>query len=104
MSKASKERLEQAQARVTANWERFKDRFVGKTDQELRDLAKNYFETESDRGLISDGIYIANRPISRGGCFQTQVCMVTTHADLTAYFFAIEEELRVRGVGGVYDN
>ena len=104
MTKVSKERREEAQARITANWERFKDRFVGKSDQELRDLAKNYFKTEGDRGLIDDGIYTNCVGTYRGGAVQRSVFMVTTHADLTAYFFAVEEELKVRGVGGVYDN
>ena len=89
---------EAAAARVAANWERFKDRFVGKTDQELRDIADNYFKTAHDPEMLADGIYESNRSFYRNGCYQTQVCLVTNQADLTAYAFAVEEELLKRGL------
>lgn len=66
---------------IAANYESYKHKFVGKTDQELREWAKAGFDRTTDINLSKF----------------TKTMMVNIA-------FAIEEELRVRGVGGVYDN
>lgn len=67
--------------RIASNYELYKHKFVGKTDQELREWAKAGFDRTTDINLSE--------------FTKTMVLNIA---------FAIEEELRARGVGGVYDN
>jgi len=65
---------------IAANYEFYKHKFVGKTDQELREWAKAGFDGTTDINLSEF----------------TKTMMVNIA-------FAIEEELNKRGVAGVYD-
>lgn len=67
--------------RTAANYEFYKKKFEGRTDQELREWAIAGFDRTTDIHLSEF----------------TKTMMVNIA-------FAIEEELKIRGVGGVYDN
>ena len=75
--------LESATQRIAINWEEHRHLFVGKTDEEVRELADNWLNTAHAPGMPQDGF--------RWGHF------CRNQENLTSGSFAAEEELRRRG-------